>query len=102
MSKIGLGFILSLAIFAAGMVSFTSAPAEAQFSDKTMNCMAQCIKDEGSSEKATCKSRCANVDMGGSNKKADCGVMYKTCRKACDKKDKACKKACKAKRRDCS
>jgi len=100
MSKTGLGFILSLAILVAGMVFVDAQPAQAQFSDKTMQCMADCIKAEGSSEKATCKSRCADVGGGRPAKKIDCGTQYKQCRKACGK-DKACKKACKAQQRSC-
>jgi len=69
-------------------------------SGNVMQCMEQCIRNEGSSEKATCKSRCAG-NMSKRSKKRDCMGVYKQCKSACGK-GKKCKRACKQNLMSCS
>lgn len=74
-------------------------PASSVQANTVMQCMADCIKQEGNtaSAKSTCKLRCADVampNMSGGNK-PDCMSTYKTCKRACGSKDKACTKQCK-------
>ncbi|MBT6093303.1 MAG: hypothetical protein HOH04_00370 [Rhodospirillaceae bacterium] len=76
------------------------APEIAQ-SGNIMQCMEQCIRSEGSSEKATCKSRCANISSKP-QKQRNCMGTYKSCKKRCAKKDKACNSACKQALMNCS
>ena len=67
-----------------------------------IQCMTSCIKHEGgnsAANKATCKSRCANVPSatGGRAAKRDSGSRmsaYKDCQSDCGK-DKKCKRVCK-------
>ena len=67
---------------------------------KVMQCMERCLRNEGKSERATCKSRCANVPVRRSGG-PDCMGGYKQCLKPCGS-DKSCKRACKAKLMTCS
>ena len=85
----------------------TFSPADAgelAQSQGLMQCMEKCIRDEGKSEKATCKSRCANVpsSFGKQPKQRDCMADYKGCKKICSKRDKKCNRACKATLMQCS
>ncbi len=77
-----------------------STPELAQ-SGNIMQCMEQCIRSEGKSEKATCKSRCANISSKP-RKQKDCMGTYKSCKKRCAKKDRACNSACKQALMSCS
>ena len=75
-------------------IFFGPAPAAADL----LQCMESCIRHEGgnsATNKATCKSRCANVPTavpgaGG----RDCMAVYKDCNAACAK-NKKCRRACK-------
>ncbi len=63
-----------------------------------LQCMEKCIRYEGgntAANKATCKSRCANVPMSvpGQGGPPDCMAVYKDCRGACAK-NKTCRRAC--------
>lgn len=72
---------------------------QVQLAQTVMQCMERCIRNEGKSEKATCKTRCAKV--GARQPPArDCGTIYKTCMKSCGK-DKNCTKACRKARTNC-
>ncbi|MGB0682075.1 MAG: hypothetical protein ACPGOV_05185 [Magnetovibrionaceae bacterium] len=90
-----------LAAFAAALVlsgfSLMAPPANADM----MSCMANCIKSEGKDEKDTCKTRCANVGMGGGQQR-DCMGLYKSCMKStCSSGANDCRKVCKAKLNNC-
>ncbi len=63
--------------------------------DDLLQCMADCIIEEGESSKGVCKQRCAkiNVDMNQSQN-LDCMGTYKSCKKVC-KADKPCIQTCK-------
>ena len=70
-----------------------------------LQCMEQCIRHEGgnsATNKATCKSRCANVPMQGAGQGGapDCMAQYKDCRGACAK-NKSCRRACSKRLRSC-
>ncbi|MCH7551267.1 MAG: hypothetical protein IIA35_06155 [Proteobacteria bacterium] len=70
-----------------------------------LQCMEQCIRHEGgntATNKATCKSRCANVPSQGVGQGGapDCMARYKDCRGACAK-NKSCRKACKKRLMGC-
>ncbi len=90
-------------LIALGLVfiapQITLAEEVAQVTDQTYACMEKCIRDNGKDEKSTCKSSCAGSIKRGPQK--DCGIAYKECRTACDKKDKGCKKQCKKAQRSC-
>ena len=58
--------IFGLAILILGSVASTQATAgnvQLAQSNKVMQCMERCLRSEGKSEKATCKSRCANISL---------------------------------------
>jgi hypothetical protein len=67
-----------------------------------MQCMTSCIKHEGgnsAANKATCKSRCANVPSatGGASANRDsgsCMSAFKDCQAECGR-NKKCKRTCK-------
>jgi len=92
-----------LALAAAGLPAPADAasPQELAQSGNIMQCMEQCIRSEGKAEKATCKSRCANLSTRPA-KPRDCMGTFKSCNKTCAKSDKACKKACKDALMTCS
>ena len=96
--------VVAVCGFAAQTDVSAAQETELAQSQGLMQCMEQCIRSEGTSEKATCKSRCANIPgaTGKPPKKHDCMGNYKTCKRGCAKKDKACKKACKGKLMQCS
>ena len=75
-------------------IFFGPAPAAADL----LQCMESCIRHEGgntATNKATCKSRCANVPTGGPGAGGpDCMAVYKDCNAACAK-NKKCRRACK-------
>ncbi len=66
-----------------------------------MQCMEQCIRAEGKSEMATCKSRCANISSKPP-KQRDCMGNFKSCQQNCPKQDRNCKRACKDALMKCS
>lgn len=75
-------------------LEFGPAPAAADL----LQCMESCIRHEGgnsATNKATCKSRCANVPTGRPGAGApDCMAVYKDCNAACAK-NKKCRRGCK-------
>jgi hypothetical protein len=86
-------FLLCVIILSASLIP-TATPLLADSNSEMLQCMSDCIIQEGEDEKATCKQRCAKImiDMNqGQNK--DCMAVYKQCKKDCD--SKACKKDCK-------
>ena len=76
------------------------AGSELAQSGDVMQCMEQCLRTEGKSEKATCKSRCANVSTRPPKQK-DCMAVYKSCLRNCGA-DKSCKRTCKSRLMNCS
>ena len=64
-----------------------------------INCMTECIRTEGKSQKAKCKWRCANVS-NPSNKVQDCMAIYKGCFNTCGP-NKSCRVVCKKKLMNC-
>ena len=98
--------LIGLAIFSEISPIHTSAAEAPEFTELAQSadiykCMEKCIRNEGSSEKATCKSRCARVPTH-SPKRLDCMGAYKQCKRVCAKKDKACHRACKGNLMNCS
>ena len=93
-------WFLPVLVLAAALMTFNAGAGSpgtdtsVQVADAVMQCMEQCIRNEGKDEKDTCKMRCANVGTHGGGKR-DCGQDYRACKKACPKKDKACAKVCK-------
>ncbi len=75
-------------------IFFGPAPAAAGL----LQCMESCIRHEGgntAANKATCKSRCANVPAGRPGAGGpDCMAVYKDCNAACAK-NKKCRRGCK-------
>ena len=95
--------IFSLAVLILGSVAVTQAIAgdvELEESNKVMQCMERCLRSEGKSEKATCKSRCANISSQR-RQKPDCMTVYKQCLQPCGTK-KTCRRACKKRLMTCS
>jgi hypothetical protein len=92
-----------IALSAAGFLRTADAASTLELaqSGNIMQCMEQCIRSEGKAEKATCKSRCANLSTRPA-KPRDCMGTFKSCNKTCAKSDKACKKACKDALMTCS
>lgn len=92
------------ALVLCGALTATPGPASATElaqSGNIMQCMEQCIRSEGKSEKATCKSRCANLSTQ-QRQPRNCMKIFKSCDRACSKKDKACRRACKNALMNCS
>lgn len=83
-----------LSLFLTSMIFPVQAFAAS--SDDLLQCMADCIVQEGKSEAQTCKQRCSKIriDMNQSQPR-DCMATFKQCKRDCDKSDKACKKECK-------
>ena len=67
---------------------------------KVMQCMERCLRSEGKSEKATCKSRCANISLQR-RQEPDCMTVYKQCLQSCGT-NKTCRRACKKRLMTCS
>jgi hypothetical protein len=101
---LNMSFILLVYLSVIGPTVSPAEAAELAQSQGLMQCMEKCIRDEGKSEKATCKSRCANVPsaFGKQPKQRDCMAVYKGCKKNCPKRDKKCNRACKANLMQCS
>lgn len=100
--------ILSALAFALVMALLTTLPAttptpaaatdtELAQSQDLMQCMERCIREEGKTEKATCKSKCANIPsaFGQQQQRRDCMAVFKSCKRNCPKADKNCHRACK-------
>ena len=64
-----------------------------------INCMTECIRTEGKSQKEKCKWRCANVS-NPSNKIQDCMAIYKGCFNTCGP-NKSCRVVCKKQLMNC-
>jgi len=99
-------------LLAAGLFAFSmsgalqpagadSAAVEVAQGGNIMQCMEQCIRSEGKSEKDTCKSRCANLSTRQAQPR-NCMGIFKSCKKNCAKADRACQKACKDALMSCS
>lgn len=65
-----------------------------------LQCMTQCIKQEGEDNYDTCKLRCASVPLQ-TPQGHDCMGDFKQCKKACSG-NKDCRKECKAALMTCS
>ena len=95
---------LVVALFAVVLLSL--AP-NAQAEDPAM-CLKACIDQNGADQKKSCAVQCgygsgasgAGVGYGG-QKKADCGIQYKTCLSACTPDNKDCRKQCRQQRTGC-
>ena len=79
----------------AVLQAFIPAPAAADL----LQCMESCIKHEGgnsATNKATCKSRCANIPSAARGQGAGGGCMeaFKDCKVNCGK-DRKCARVCK-------
>ncbi len=64
-----------------------------------MQCMAQCVKEEGADRKDMCKTRCSNVSIQA-KPMTDCMQLFKSCLKTCER-DKDCKSACRQAKQTC-
>lgn len=76
------------------------SPATELAQNNVMQCMEQCIRAEGSSEKATCKSRCANISSQPRPQR-DCMQVYKSCQRNCGS-NQPCRQGCKSQLMQCS
>ena len=95
--------IFGLAVLILGSVAVTQATAgdvQLAQSNKVMQCMERCLRSEGKSEKATCKSRCANISLQR-RQEPDCMTVYKQCLQSCGT-NKTCRSACKKRLMTCS
>tara|TARA_E500000331_G_C16641138_1_gene448614 strand:- start:52 stop:369 length:318 start_codon:yes stop_codon:yes gene_type:complete len=95
--------IFGLAVLILGSVAVTQATAgdvQLAQSNKVMQCMERCLRTEGKSEKATCKSRCANISLQR-RQEPDCMTVYKQCLQSCGT-NKTCRSACKKRLMTCS
>jgi hypothetical protein len=95
--------IFGLAVLILGSVAVTQATAgdvQLAQSNTVMQCMESCLRSEGKSEKATCKSRCANISSQR-RQEPDCMTVYKQCLQSCGT-NKTCRRACKKRLMTCS
>jgi len=89
-----------------GVVGMGVAGVEVAGNPSVMQCVANCIKQEGKTAtiKKICKRRCADVPLpafgkpaaGYGNDQRDCMTVYKSCNRTCAKGDKACRRTCKS------
>ena len=108
MPILALAFVIALPAAPGPGPSYESGaygPGGAFAQGGLLQCMEQCIRHEGgnsATNKATCKSRCANVPSQGAGPGGppDCMARYKDCRGACAK-NKKCKRACKKRLMSC-
>ena len=86
-------FIVIVALFILSLFSY-SAPLKAA---DMMQCMFDCVKQEGKAAKAACKLRCANTTLPPANaaNQSNCMSIFKKCKNTCDKSNKVCWKNCK-------
>ena len=93
-----LAFAFTILLPASGSVfNPTAGPAPA--AADLLQCMESCIKHEGgnsATNKATCKSRCANIPSAARGQGAGGGCMeaFKDCKVNCGK-DRKCARVCK-------
>ncbi|MBT3557074.1 MAG: hypothetical protein HN644_07575 [Rhodospirillales bacterium] len=66
-----------------------------------LQCVTDCIMEEGEGEADTCQLRCAKIHVDVNKEPKDCMKIYKQCKKTCDG-DKDCKKECKTELLYCS
>ena len=95
--------IFGLAVLILGSAAVTQATAgdvQLAQSNKVMQCMERCLRSEGKSEKANCKSRCADISSQR-QQKPDCMTVYKQCLQPCDT-NKTCRHNCKKGLMTCS
>ena len=91
MNKIIYPLIVTFAFATLAMMP----PVHAQSSDDAvLQCVANCVLQEGEDETDTCKMRCAGIGIDMSEEPKDCMAVFKQCKKDCDK-DKDCKQTCK-------
>ncbi|MEQ8665887.1 MAG: hypothetical protein RIC16_09185 [Rhodospirillales bacterium] len=101
MRKLALVVIVGLGLVAARAPSTPASAGNVQIAQQgLLQCMTQCIKQEGEDEYDTCKLRCANVPMEGGQQQ-DCMAVFKDCKKACGDNN-ACRKECKGALMTCS
>ncbi len=95
--------VIRLVVLALLMTStLPSAQALAASSDELLQCMADCIIQEGKLEAATCKQRCAKIKIDMNQRQPrDCMATFKQCKRDCAKGDKTCKKECKRSLQNC-
>ncbi|NQV43482.1 MAG: hypothetical protein HQ501_01160 [Rhodospirillales bacterium] len=86
--------LATIAAMALIMASIFTVPTPALASAELMQCMVDCIKSEGKAEKATCKTRCADIPISADPQNHDCMAIFKQCKKVCEN-DKDCKQVCK-------
>ena len=88
-------FLVIIVIFFSSLFSYI-APVKAT---NTMQCMSNCIKYDGQTAKtkAACKSRCANIKLPPAYVETplSCMLIFKKCKRACDKSNKVCWRECK-------
>ena len=97
------GISLALRVLCLGLLGATYNNLNAEVIIKQespiINCMTECMRTEGKSQKAKCKWRCANVS-NPSNKDQDCMAIYKGCFKTCGP-NKNCRVFCKKQLMNC-
>ena len=88
--------LIFFAIIAACILSSFSYSAPLKAAN-IMQCMIDCIKQEGETAKAICKLRCANITLPLANagSQPDCMSIFKKCKNICDKSNKVCWQSCK-------
>ncbi len=89
-------FVFAVPVLAIALAFLLPAPAAADL----MQCMESCIKHEGgnsATNKATCKSRCANIPASnpGQGSSGSCMDAFKDCKGSCAKGNKICARSCK-------
>ena len=96
-----MALVRTMAIVAALLLT-AEAPvraAEPAASPKGMQCLKACVDQHGADNRKACALQCG-IGIGAGDRKPDCGVRFKACKRACGK-DKACRKTCRAARRAC-
>ncbi len=87
-------------LFSSAILLTSLSPPLYAGDDELLQCMADCIIQEGEAEKDTCKMRCAKLGINMNHEPQDCMAVYKQCKKDCDG-DKSCKKVCKTNLTNC-
>ncbi len=91
---------LAIATLFSITLLFTSFAPPLHAGDDLLQCVADCIMQEGEAEAETCQMRCANIDLNLNQEPKDCMAVYKQCKKDCDG-EKSCKKVCKTALTNC-
>ncbi len=74
---------------------------QADAADDLMQCVSDCVLENGKSELATCKQGCAGINpLTQQNGNQGCMATFKQCKKDCGS-DKSCKKECKTNLLNC-